>query len=145
MVQLPQGAGPLMLKCQCQPTSAQGKPQMGSIALPGMSARCYDDNLGAIGATSHHRVRKWLEIWNPHRDTTDSALSLIQPRATSQVSFPSAKLEQYTCNSDPLNLIYKLGSILPSYSQGIPCNSFPGNIYFPIPHVCFLSLISQRN
>lgn len=131
-----------MLKSQCQPTPAQRKPQTKGSALSGMSAHCHDDNLGA---TSHHRARRWLKIQNPHRDTTDSTLDLIQPRATAQVSFPSTKLEQYICNSDPLDLIYEVGSMLPLYSQSIPCNSISENTHFHIPHVYFLNLISQRN
>lgn len=76
--------------------------------------------------------------------STDSTLRLIQPQTTAQVSFPSARLEQYTCDSHPPNLIYEVGSKLHLYSQGIPCNSIPANTYFHIPHVQFLNLVSQK-
>lgn len=45
-----------------------------------------------------------LEIWNPHRGITDSTVGLIQPQATAQVSFPSAKLEQYTFPSPKFDI-----------------------------------------
>lgn len=54
--------------------------------------------------TSHHRARRRLEIWNPHSGITDSTVGLIQPQATAQVSFPSAKLEQYTFPSPKFEL-----------------------------------------
>lgn len=131
MVQLLEGAEPLME----MPMSAKFHPEKGPderhCCSRGVCTLLWWQPR-AFGVTSHHR---WLEIWNPHRDITDSTLGLVQSEATAQVSFPSAKLEQYTCDSHPLNLIYEVGSILPLYSQGIPCNSI-WEIFAFIYHRC---------
>lgn len=96
MVQLSEGAGPLMWKCQYQPTSAQKKTPDKRHGSSRDVCTLLQWQPRVTEITLHNRARRHMEIWNPHRDITDSTLDLIHPQATAQVSLPSAKLEQYT-------------------------------------------------
>lgn len=138
-------AGPPVLKCQYQPTCAQGKPQMKGVTPPGMSVPCYDKNFETMTAHSapqgqemagnlkstqgYHRL-----CFGPDSEPSHSVIALISSLRT--------KLEQYTSDSHPLNSMYEVGSILPLYSKGIPCRSIPGDFYFHIPKIYFFNLIS---